>query len=282
MLKGLFHNPADRLPTAIIMAFFLVQVAAYLFVDSLWLAIPLAVLFLTLGSMSIAISHNHCHCETFKSPLLNRIYEVSLYLQSGVSPYAWVLHHVVGHHYNYLQQEKDPSPWKRPHDGSTMGRWEYVWKNSLAMYPEVIKIAKNFPDLQRKFWKMFVISNIVLAMLIVFNPVNALIFFVLPMAFMVLNLLDATYPHHSGLSVEDEYLASRNNMHWLFNIFTWNLGYHTAHHMFPELHWSLLPAKHDEIKDNIPPELILNNYFWKENKPADAAVSPASSSTAFM
>jgi fatty acid desaturase len=273
MLKSLFHHPEDRLPTIIMMGFFLIQLAAYLFVESLLLAIPLAILFLTLGSMSIAVSHNHCHCETFKSPLLNRIYEVPLYLQSGVSPYAWILHHVIGHHKHYLEQENDPSPWKRPADGSKMGRWEYMWKNSLAMYPEVIKIARHFPDLQRKFWLMFVISNAVLAALIVYNPVNAIIFFVVPMLLMILNLLDATYPHHSGLSVEDEFLASRNNMHWLFNIFTWNLGYHTAHHMWPELHWTLLPAKHEEIKDKIPPELILNNYFWKENKPRDESAS---------
>ena len=154
-----------------------------------------------------------------------------------------------------------------------MGRWEYVWKNSLAMYPSVIKIAKHFPDLQRKFWLMFFISNAVLLALFVYNPINAIIFFIVPMLLMVLNLLDATYPHHSGLSLDDEFLASRNNMHWLFNIFTWNLGYHTAHHMWPELHWSLLPAKHEEIKDKIPQELILNNYFWKENKPVDESTS---------
>ena len=196
MLKSLFHNPADRLPTAIMMIFFLIQFVSYLFVDSLWLAIPLAFLYLALNSMSIAISHNHCHCETFESPLLNRIYEVPLYLQSGVSPFAWILHHVVGHHRHYLEQENDPSPWKRPSDGSKMGRWEYVWKNSLSMYPEVIKIAKHFPDLQRKFWMMFIISNVVLALLVIFNPVNAVVFFIIPMLLMVLNLLDHVWISH--------------------------------------------------------------------------------------
>ncbi|MBL4608582.1 MAG: fatty acid desaturase [Pseudomonadales bacterium] len=273
MLRSLFHNPADRLPTAIMVVFFIIQLTAYFFVDSLLLAIPLSILFMTLNSMSIAIGHNHCHCETFKSPALNRIYEIPLYLQSGVSPYSWIIHHVIGHHRHYLEQSKDPSPWKRPSDGSTMGRWEYVWKNSLKMYPEVMGIVKNFPDLQRKFWLMFAVSNTVLLALIVHNPVNGIIFFLVPMLLMVLNLLDATYPHHSGIYAEDEYHASRNNMHWLFNIFTWNLGYHTAHHMWPELHWTLLPDKHEEIKENIPPELILNNYFWKPNKPSDESAS---------
>lgn len=264
MFTQLFHHPEDRLPTAIIFIFFLVQLSAYFLVESLWAAIPLALLFLTLGSMSIAVSHNHCHCETFKSPLINRIYEVSLYLQSGVSPYAWILHHVVGHHRHYLDQKIDPSPWQRE-DGETMGRWEYMLINARDMYPNLLKIAEHYPDLKKNFWIMFIISNAVLALLIAYNPVNAFIFFIGPMIFMVLNLMDATYPHHSGLYSQDEYSASRNNMDWLFNLFTWNLGYHTAHHMWPEMHWSLLPAKHEEIKDKIPAELILNNYFWKAN-----------------
>lgn len=267
MFNKLFNHPADRLPTAIMMGFFLIQLAAFFYIENIFIAVPIAVLFLTLGSMSIAVSHNHCHCETFKSPLLNRIYEIPLYLQSGVSPYAWTIHHVVSHHRHYLNPEMDPSSWQHA-DGKNMGRWEYMFINSLRMYPEIIKISRHFPDLKRKFWLMFIVSNAVLATLIVYNPVNALIFFVVPMVLMILNLLDATYPHHSGIHSQDEYSASRNNMHWLFNIFTWNLGYHTAHHMWPELHWTLLPAKHEEIKDKIPAELILNNYFWKENKPA--------------
>jgi len=266
MIKQLFNHSDDRLPTALMMIFFLIQLAAFFYINNIWIAILISFIFLAPGSMSIAVSHNQCHCKTFKSPLLNCIYEIPLYLQSGVSPYGWTIHHVVSHHRHYLDQDKDPSSWLRA-DGNTMSRWEYMIHNSLHMYPEILKISSHYPDLKQKFWIMFIISNIFLLFLITYNPVNAFIFFVIPMVLQVLNLIDATYPHHSNIHSQDEYSASRNNLNKLFNILTWNLGYHTAHHIWPELHWSLLPARHEEIKDKIPPELILNSYFWKPNDP---------------
>jgi fatty acid desaturase len=42
---------------------------------------------------------------------------------------------------------------------------------------------------------------------------------------------------------------------------TCNLGLHTAHHKRPGVHWSLLPQIHEEIKDQIPQEMILTT-FW--------------------
>lgn len=37
---------------------------------------------------------------------------------------------------------------------------------------------------------------------------------------------------------------------WFFNI-----GYHTAHHLQPRLHWSALPAAHQRIASQIDPRL---------------------------
>jgi len=43
----------------------------------------------------------------------------------------------------------------------------------------------------------------------------------------------------------------------LYNLRTLNLGYHTAHHLRPRLHWSKLPALHARIVAGIPPELVV-------------------------
>ncbi|HEX7668323.1 MAG TPA: hypothetical protein VF395_02010, partial [Polyangiaceae bacterium] len=59
-------------------------------------AVPL----LVLTMMSAPIHHNHQHINVFRSPLLNRIFEIPLTMQTGIGPYSWVLHHNLGHHQN--------------------------------------------------------------------------------------------------------------------------------------------------------------------------------------
>ena len=56
--------------------------------------------------------------------------------------------------------------------------------------------------------------------------------------------------------LEISHLASRNVEHPLYNLTSWNLGFHTAHHMYPGIHWSRLPALHARIRPNIPSILI--------------------------
>jgi fatty acid desaturase len=62
----------------------------------------------------------------------------------------------------------------------------------------------------------------------------------------------ATYKHHVGLDTQDEFSASHNNLTGWYNLFTGNLGYHTAHHHKQGIHWSKLPELHEKIKGNIP------------------------------
>ena len=105
---------ADRLPVAYVLGTFGLH-AALFFLAPTWLA-ALCVIPLAVVSMFVAaINHHHQHLNTFKSPILNRLYELTLSLQAGVGPFAWVLHHNLGHHRNYLNQ--------RPHaESSSSGR----------------------------------------------------------------------------------------------------------------------------------------------------------------
>ncbi|MBP8852482.1 MAG: fatty acid desaturase, partial [Moraxellaceae bacterium] len=48
----------------------------------------------------------------------------------------------------------------------------------------------------------------------------------------------------------------RNVEHPLYNFTSWNLGYHTAHHIYPGMHWSELPRLHDGIRHRIPGALL--------------------------
>ena len=128
------------------------------------------------------------------------------------------------------------------------------------MYPEIWRIGKGHPKIFRRFFLYFLLCNVILAALIFVDPVKALMIFVFPMVWSVLMLVDNTYDHHVGLDTSDQFHATKNLLDPLYNICSWNLGYHTAHHMKPGLHWSGLPELHASIGPKIPDELI--TYRW--------------------
>jgi beta-carotene hydroxylase len=254
-MSNWFRYKADRPAALFVLAIFAIQLWAFFSIhDPVHLAGLIFVLMFAQVSCG-AICHNHHHVQIFTRPLPNRLLEVIMYLQTGTSGLSWTIHHNIGHHGDYLDQDRDPSRWQEP-DGSTMHRVKYDFYNAAMIYPEIWKIGRRFPALFARFKRWFAISNIVLLGFVLYNPLNALIVFVIPMVAMLVILLDNTYQQHSGLSTRSHLVASRNVEHPLYNLTSWNLGYHTAHHMLPGEHWSKLPALHASIRHQIPDVLV--------------------------
>jgi len=206
-----------------------------------------------------AWNHHHQHTNTFRFRLPNRILEFFYALHTGVTTHLWVLHHVLGHHHHYLDQTQDESRWKRK-DGSTMGEMEYSLKVAGTAYYRGFQVGKKHPRIQKEFIFYSLLTLIIVAVLVWYRPVAAVFLFVLPMIFGLWLTSWVTYEHHAGLDTKNEYEASYNNLHRWYNRLTGNLGYHTAHHVKQGLHWSKLPALHEEIKHRIPP--ALNKSAW--------------------
>jgi fatty acid desaturase len=118
--------------------------------------------------------------------------------------------------------------------------------------------------------------------LIWYRPFNGIAVFLGPMIFSLLATCWATYFHHAGLDTENEYEASHNIMNRWYNLFTGNLGYHTAHHVKPGLHWSKLPEFHATIAHKIPKHLYhvpAYPFRWFPNKSGDPALEPSEASS---
>lgn len=258
--KPLFNHPEDRLPVAILCGITTLDFALYLAVENVWALCAYWLLMLVPKGVSSAWNHHHQHTPTFRFTPLNRLLELVYALHTGVSTHTWLLHHVLGHHVNYLDQSKDESRWKRA-DGSIMGTLEYTVRLALTAYPRAYRVGRRYPRLQRVFLAFGVLTALVLAALVYYRPMQALFLFVLPMACTMLFTAWVTYDHHAGLDTNDKLEASYNIMNRWFNRLTGNLGYHTAHHQSGGVHWSKLPQLHARIAHQIPAHLYRKSTF---------------------
>jgi fatty acid desaturase len=199
-------------------------------------------------------NHHHQHLPTFRPVWANRLLELIYALHTGITTNAWVLHHVLGHHLNYLDQKKDESGWKRK-DGTTMGVIEYTLTIALTGYTRAYRVGRQHPKFQRSFLTMGTIVFLLLCVLATINWFNALFVFIIPMIHGLLITSWHTYSHHAGLDTDSHFEASYNIMNKWYNTLTGNLGYHTAHHYRQGVHWSLLPELHRKIEHQIPAHL---------------------------
>ena len=248
---NVFRFSADRFPVIIILLITLIDFTVFLTVKNIWFLLAYFILMVVPRACISAWNHHHQHRHVFHNNILNGILEFFYALHTGVTTNLWVLHHNFGHHKNFLDQTKDESRWKRK-DGSTMGVLEYTLNVTLTAYPRGYEVGKKFPKQQKQFVLYGNITLFILLLLTLYNPLNALFVFILPMITSLMLTSLATYKHHVGLDTDDEFAASHNNLTGWYNFMTGNLGYHTAHHHKQGVHWSKLPELHEKIKEKIP------------------------------
>jgi fatty acid desaturase len=254
---------ADRSPVAYTVAVFVLRLVIWTLATPLVCAIaviPLAVL----GMFIAPINHHHQHVNSFRAAWLNRLYDLVLALQCGVAPYSWVLHHNLGHHINYLNQRPHESPdesrWTRA-DGAQMGCLEYTIDLLLHHQIDIVRVGLRHPRYLRSFLLMKLPLWSLIGVGLWLRPLETALVFLLPCFITLVHTTYATYEHHAGCPPNNHMEASRNRDNRLYNLLTGNLGFHSAHHKRPGLHWSLLPDLHEQIRDQIPEQQILKT-FW--------------------
>ncbi len=203
-----------------------------------------------------AFNHHHQHVPVFRAALLNRALEIMYALHTGITSHAWVLHHSLGHHVTYLDQRKDESRWQRQ-DGTTMGEMEYSWSVALTAYQRAWAVGKRYPRARATFAWMGALTLSVVVGLVWLRPLAGLFVFVLAPAFSLWGTAWATYAHHAGRGTQSHAVASNNMLQPFYNRCTGNLGFHTAHHTVPGLHWSRLPQLHETLRADIPADAYI-------------------------
>jgi fatty acid desaturase len=253
---SVFRYPEDRIPTLLIVGLSALDLLVFFTLSNPWIVFGWMIAGLPLKACVCSWNHHHQHLSFFRPVWLNRAMEVVFGLQTGISTNAWVLHHNLGHHLNYLDQTRDESAWK-DRKGRTMGALRYTLTVAGTGYWRAYLVGRRHPKYQRGFLTAGVLMLVLLALLASINWFNTVVLFIVPMAVGLSVTAWHTYYHHAGLESDDHLKASHNIMHRWYNILTGNLGYHTAHHMKPGLHWSRLPEFHATIAAKIPAELYV-------------------------
>jgi len=251
-----FRFSADKLPVAIILSVTLIDFFVFFNAENAWLLAAYWLIMILPRGVICAWNHHHQHRNVFLQKSLNRVLEFFYALHTGVTTNLWLLHHNMGHHRNYLDQETDQSRWKRK-DGSPMGAFEYTINVALTAYSRGWRVGKSHPKQKQQFLLYSAVTLLIVLGLTIYNPVNTLFIIVLPMISSLFFTSWTTYDHHAGLDTDDPFAASRDNTSRWYNLVTGNLGYHTAHHYKQGIHWSKLPELHEQIKHKIPPALNL-------------------------
>ena len=252
-----------------------IDLAAYLFLDEVWVLVGFFLLMVVPKAIVSAWNHHHQHNATFHSQGLNRCLELLYGLHTGIPTNMWVLHHVLGHHLNYLDQTRDESRWKSP-SGEQMGELEYTVRTALTAYPRALAVGRRHPRARRPFLIYGSLLWLLVFALTWFRPLSALFVFVLPMITTLFFTAWVTYDHHAGLDTGSPFDASYNIMHPWFNRLTGNLGYHTAHHYRQGIHWSRLPVVHAEIAHRIPAHCYVQSVFevLLPREPTQSSITP--------
>ena len=137
-------HPADRLPVILILSLTVLDFIVYFLVDNAWLLVGYLLLGIFPKGCICAWNHHHQHRPTCYTTPFNRILELSYALHTGVTTNLWLLHHVLGHHHNYLDQNLDESRWRRK-DGKTMGVIEYTLNVAVTSYYRGYLVGKKYP-----------------------------------------------------------------------------------------------------------------------------------------
>lgn len=209
--------------------------------------------------LGCVVNHNHQHHPTFVRSDLNRAFGVLLTLVIGAPACSIIPLHNMNHHVH----NNSPADFVR----ASLVRFRWRPLNlivfpfaALAGYLKAKSgIMGSWRQARPQLFRQLVLERLALysivpAMLFV-RPVETLAYVVGPFLFGQWAILAINHLQHSGCDPASEYGHSRNFIGRWLNWWMLNNGYHTAHHLRPEVHWSLLPKVHEQIRSMIDPKL---------------------------
>ena len=267
---------ADRRTIAFILTYFGLTAALWVW-DPAWpVAVPMVVALMVLSWICAVITHNVVHCPVFRAKRANKVFQVFLTMTYGHPVSSFVPGHNLSHH-RFTETARDVMRTsKARHSFNLLNLFSFAPSVGGAIFKGEWLFTKAMRRQRPSWFRQMSIEFVVLwsvsLVLLVIDWRKFLVYFYLPHAFAAWGIITINLLQHDGCDAHSEYNHSRNFTGKLFGWFTFNNGWHTAHHIKPGLHWSLLPAWHDE---NVAPHMdarldepsffkyVWRAYLWK-------------------
>ena len=254
------HSFWDSILFSIAVAqFFAFTAWAYFFDQMPWwlhgaLVPPAALLFYY---NPIVITHNFLHTPFFQSQGLNRLFSLlnsgNLFIPQSIYKY----HHLVHHRYNNdpIENEttQDPSStWRFGKDGQQEHVIPYC---ALSLFRDGTQFA--YAELCRQGARtMFFMELLVILITLGFWLYLSWLFVVT--AFLAvfylgwfLAHLENYYEHYHATNPGQRHANSVSYLGSIYNLFMFNEGYHQAHHIQPNRHWTARPEIHASFQNDM-------------------------------
>ncbi len=232
------------------------------------IAAPLLTLLCLLSIADAVISHNHNHVPIFRNKWANIVVGYVISFFYGFPSLGWIPTHNMNHH---------PLN-NRPGDYSITTRpLRKVGPLAALLYPTVTSLTQSrliSPFLRRcwrdnrfLFWQAlseYVVFYGIMIALFVIDWHKALLFALVPQQIALFGIQHFNYLQHIETDSYSEYNHSRNFTGRVLNLWLFNNGYHTVHHLKPGTHWSRTPSAHKEVEHRIAPRLNVANLltYW--------------------
>jgi len=257
----LLRRAEDLRPVLLALGFVSYQLLVFLFAaDALEAFLLVAVPHFVLQVALMNVQHISIHQRLFHSWGLELGFCAVATLSLGFTRSCFALDHLA-HHRHYLDPALDPNAWQR--DRGALRRHRYALRHLLSVYPRTWRMARIAgPAVAAEYVAEAAIVLAWCTLLILAKPEVALAVFVYPMVYNILATYYWAHHQHADLDAGNPLLACRTFDSPAFNWLSFNVGYHTAHHYRPDVHWSKLPALHKALQERIPGELTLRSIPW--------------------
>lgn len=219
-----------------------------------------------LAFVACVIKHNHIHCRTFHAPAWNRVFEHVLGACTGQPTTAIISIHNERHHQD-AQSERDCVRSSLVNFRSNVA--------NLLLFPlaAVCAVHRNKasdltgwkctrPDLYRRLIVERIVLIGALTPLVLIDWRATVVYLGVPWIFGQWCIVAINLIQHQNCDHTSSHNHSRNftgsALNWIFL----NNGFHTAHHLRPALHWSLLQKFHErEVSPLVRTELNERSFL---------------------